>query len=67
VFVESTGEITAPVYGGSDPYQRQVEAFAAAIAADTGTDPDGRDGVAALRLIEAVADSAANDGKEVTL
>ena len=65
VFVEDAGEARIPEFGASDPYQRQVEAFAAAIRDDTATDPSGADGVAALRLIEAVADSAAGDGKEV--
>ena len=54
-------------YGAVDPYQRQLAAFAAAIAQDADTDPCGADGVAALQLIEATARSVANDGERVVL
>ncbi|HEY3925289.1 MAG TPA: Gfo/Idh/MocA family oxidoreductase [Acidothermaceae bacterium] len=54
-------------YGAIDPYQRQLAAFAAAIADDGDTDPSGADGVAALQLIEATARSVANDGMRVAL
>jgi predicted dehydrogenase len=59
VHLDRTGETRTPEFGASDPYQRQVEAFAQAIVADTATDPSGPDGVAALELIEAVAASGA--------
>jgi predicted dehydrogenase len=65
VHLDRTGETRSPEVGASDPYQRQAEAFARAIVADAPTDPSGADGVAALRLIEAVAASAAADGAEV--
>ncbi|MGH3490268.1 MAG: Gfo/Idh/MocA family protein [Actinopolymorphaceae bacterium] len=65
VHLDRTGETRTPEFGASDPYQRQAEAFARAIVTDTPTDPSGADGVAALRLIEAVAASAAADGKDV--
>ncbi len=67
VFLERTAETRQPSFGACDPYQRQVEAFAHAVTCDTTTDPCGADGVAALRLIEAVATSAAIDGEEVLL
>jgi predicted dehydrogenase len=54
-------------YGAVDPYQRQLAAFAAAIADDGDTDPCGADGVAALQLLEATARSVANDGMRVEL
>jgi predicted dehydrogenase len=54
-------------YGAVDPYQRQLAAFAVAIAKDGETDPCGADGVAALQLIEATARSVANDGGPVPL
>ncbi|MGW5365000.1 Gfo/Idh/MocA family protein [Actinopolymorpha pittospori] len=66
VHLERTGETRVPEFGASDPYQRQLEAFARSIVSDTPTDPSGADGVAALRLIEAVRDSVAQDGKPVT-
>ncbi|MEQ7126531.1 Gfo/Idh/MocA family oxidoreductase [Actinopolymorpha sp. B11F2] len=65
VHLDRTRETRTPEFGASDPYQRQVEAFARAIVTDAPTDPSGVDGAAALRLIEAVATSAAADGKEV--
>ncbi|GAA2755091.1 Gfo/Idh/MocA family protein [Actinopolymorpha rutila] len=65
VHLERDGETRSPVFGAADPYQLQLEAFAAAIATDGPANPSGADGVTALRLIEAVRDSAAADGKEV--
>lgn len=67
VFDEKSLQFHGPDFGAVDPYQAQLAAFAAAIAGDTATDPDGEDGVAALRLIEATADSVAADGARVTL
>jgi predicted dehydrogenase len=65
VFAEGTAETRQPSFGAADPYQRQVEAFADAVTCDTPTDPSGADGLAALRLIEAVASSAERDGDVV--
>ncbi len=67
VFDEGTGSWTAPEYGAVDPYQRQLEAFAAAVRAGTPTDPDAADGLAAVRLIEATARSVADNGHRVRL
>ncbi len=67
VFLEEDTTWRSPEFGASDAYQRQVEAFAAAVRDGTGTDPSAEDGVQALRLIEAVAASAAEDGAEVAL
>jgi predicted dehydrogenase len=67
VFREQSLEWTAPDYGAVDPYQRQLAAFARAVQRDQPTDPDARDGVEALRLIEATAHSARDDGRPVAL
>jgi predicted dehydrogenase len=67
VFDEKSLEWRGPEYGAVDPYQRQLKAFAAAITADSGTDPSGLDGEAALRMIEATARSVAADGERITL
>jgi predicted dehydrogenase len=67
VFREQSLEWTAPDYGAVDPYQRQLEAFARAVRRDQPTDPDARDGLEALRLIEATAASVQADGTPVGL
>jgi predicted dehydrogenase len=66
VFTEEDTTWRSPEYGAADAYQRQAEAFAAAIRTDGATDPSADDGVQALRLIEAVTASAARSGAEVT-
>lgn len=67
IFDERSLQWRGTEYGAVDPYQRQLAAFATAIAEDAATDPCGADGVAALQLIEATARSVANDGGQVTL
>jgi predicted dehydrogenase len=67
IFDESSLQWRGIEHGAVDPYQRQLAAFAAAIAQDSSTDPSGADGVAALLLIEATARSVANDGSRVVL
>lgn len=67
VFSEEDCTWRSPEYGASDSYQRQVEAFAHAVRTGAATDPSAEDGVQALRLIEAVASSAARSGAEVAL
>jgi len=67
IFDERSLQWRGTDYGAVDPYQRQLAAFAAAIAQDGATDPCGADGVAALQLIEATARSVANDGVRVAL
>jgi predicted dehydrogenase len=66
VFTEEDTTWRSPEYGAADTYQRQAEAFAAAVRTDGATDPSADDGVQALRLIEAVTASAAQSGAEVT-
>jgi predicted dehydrogenase len=55
-----------PVFADTDPYERQAEAFARAVRGETVAKPDARDGLEAVRLIAAVAESAAS-GAEVRL
>jgi predicted dehydrogenase len=65
VFSEEDATWRSPEFGAADSYQRQAEAFAAAIRTGAATDPSATDGVQALRLIEAVTASAAAAGAEV--
>jgi predicted dehydrogenase len=65
VFTEHNCMTVRPSFGDTDPYERQLEAFARAVLDDEPTAPDTDAGVAALRLIEAVQDSTAHSGKEV--
>jgi len=58
-YCTADGAITSPVLSDTDAYERQVEAFAAAVRHDLDTAPDAADGLEAVRLIEAVARSAA--------
>ena len=62
----SDGVTTTPTLTDGDPYERQVEAFARAIRTAEPPTPDVHDGLAAVRLIEAVA-VAAGSGLEVRL
>ncbi len=57
VFDGRRGEWCAPLLGDSDPWERQLESFAAAIRTDDSTSPDAQDGLAAVELIEATARS----------
>lgn len=65
VFDESSGVWTTTEFGAVDPYQRQLEAFAAAVRAGTPAEPDLYDGLRALQMIEAADISAAADGARV--
>jgi predicted dehydrogenase len=66
VFDEERGLWSTTEFGAVDPYQRQLESFAAAVRDGTPCDPDLRDGLRALEVIEAAARSAASDGARVT-
>lgn len=67
VFVESEGVARRPEFADTNPFTRQVQAFAHAILDDVETDPTPRDGVEAVRLIEAAGRSSAADGAVVQL
>ena len=65
-FNAKEGSATVPVFADTDPYERQAEAFARAVRGAVVAKPDARDGLAAVRLIAAVGESAAT-GAEVRL
>jgi predicted dehydrogenase len=66
-YLESDGVATAPRFGDADPYERQLEAFARAIVEDLPTDPDAADGLAAVEMVAACAESARRGGETVPL
>jgi predicted dehydrogenase len=53
-FCEASAVSTVPVFGDTDPYERQIEAFAASVLNDTPTSPSLEDGIAAFRIVDAV-------------
>jgi len=61
------GAATVPVFADTDAYERQAEAFARAVRGLGVAEPDVRDGLEAVRLIVAVAESVARGGAEVLL
>ena len=67
VFTEHDSMAQSPFFGDTDPYERQLEAFARAVLDDEPANPDGADGVAAVRMTEAVRVSASRSGAEVRL
>ncbi len=67
LFLEDDLAATSPSFGDTDPYERQLEAFARAVLDDEPTNPGGDDGVAAVRIIEAVRESASRKGQVVDL
>jgi predicted dehydrogenase len=67
VFIESEGIASVPHFGDTNPYKRQIEAFARAVLDGNPTNPSPQDAIWALRLIEAVAESCAAGGREVAL
>jgi predicted dehydrogenase len=60
------GAVVTPTLTDGDVYERQVEAFARTIRQGGHPAPDVRDGLAAVRLIEATATAVAT-GSEVRL
>jgi predicted dehydrogenase len=64
VHAYADGAVVVPTLTAGDAYQRQVEAFARTIRAGGRPVPDVRDGLAAVRLIEATA-TAVDTGAEV--
>jgi predicted dehydrogenase len=67
LFIEGEATTISPSFGDTDPYERQLEAFARAILDGGPVSPSAADGVAAVRFIEAVRASAGGGGKEVRL
>jgi predicted dehydrogenase len=66
VHAYANSQVVTPILTDGDAYERQLEAFAAAIREDLTPNPDVRDGLAAVTLIQATA-KAVHSGKEVTL
>jgi predicted dehydrogenase len=66
VHAYTDGAVVHPTLTDGDAYRRQVEAFARAIRAGDRPVPDVRDGLAAVRLIQATA-TAVERGSEVRL
>jgi predicted dehydrogenase len=64
VHAYTDGAVVVPTLTDGDAYQRQVEVFARTIRAGGRPVPDVRDGLAAVRLIEATA-TAVDTGAEV--
>ncbi len=64
VHAYANAQVVVPVLTDGNAYERQLEAFAAAIRDDLAPDPDARDGLAAVRLIRATAE-AVESGSEV--
>ena len=58
VFVEGDAAYSVPVFGDTDPYKRQLEAFATAVLDRGSVAPDTEDGIAALAIVEAVRNAA---------
>ena len=67
VHIEGDGVSLIPHFGDTDAYKLQAEHFAEAILDDADTNPSPTEGVAAVRWIEAVAESSTNGGREVAL
>jgi predicted dehydrogenase len=60
------GAVVSPTFTDGDAYERQLESFARTIRSGGRPDPDVRDGLAAVRLIESTA-TAVEIGGEVKL
>jgi len=65
LFIEGDATTTSPSFGDTDPYERQLEAFARAVLDGGPVSPNADEGVSAVRFIEAVRASAARGGTEV--
>jgi predicted dehydrogenase len=65
LFEEPSAVSTVPVFGDTDPYERQIEAFAASLLNDTPTSPGLEDGIAALRTVDAVHAAVARNGVDL--
>ncbi|MFD8381789.1 Gfo/Idh/MocA family protein [Streptomyces sp. NPDC059679] len=58
VFTEANQAYAEPVFGDSDPYERQIEAFARGVLLGKTTVPTADDGIEALKVIDAIRDAA---------
>ncbi len=67
VYLEDERVAAVPRFEDTDPFKRQLESFARSLLEGRETDPSPQDGVEALRLLEAAAESAASDGVRVSI
>ena len=67
VYDEASATSSRAVFPDSNAYERQIEAFADALRTGRPVSPSGEDGVAAVELIDAVAESVAHNGMRVKL
>ncbi len=67
LYIEDERIATMPRFDDTDPFKRQLESFARSILDDRDTDPSPRDGVEAVRLIEAASRSAESHGAKVAI
>lgn len=67
VFVESEGVARRPVFADSNPFSRQLQAFARRVRGEDVALPTPDDGTEATRLVLAVGQSVADDGAKVVL
>lgn len=65
LFEEPSMITSAPVFGDTDHYERQIEAFADSVIQDRPTSPGLEDGIAALRIVDAVHAAVARSGADV--
>lgn len=67
LYLEAERVARRPHFGDTNPFKRQLEAFAGAILEGQPTNPTAEDGVEAVRMIEAVSKSCALEGRRVSL
>ncbi len=67
LYLEDERTAAVPRFEDTDPFKRQLESFARSILEGHETDPSPHDGIEALRLIEAAAESSARDGATVEI
>ena len=65
--LEAEGETRRPTFTDTNPFRRQLRAFAEAIRSGDAPTPSPEDGVEATRLVLAVAASSRSDGTRVQL
>jgi predicted dehydrogenase len=59
IFDEASQMRSEPVFGKTDPYERQIEGFATAILCGHRAEPTAEDGIKALRVVDAVRKATA--------
>jgi predicted dehydrogenase len=64
IFDETSQMRSEPVFGKTDPYERQIEGFATAILSGQRAEPTAEDGIQALRVVEAIRKATAAAGPE---